>query len=136
MKTFFLASALAIASTTIWAQTPPAMPSPQATESAVQKMQDQDTKPKLNPQDRAMRMAQRLTTKLGLSAEQSTQVQTVLLEQFTKLDQLRQQHQARAQAKAIKQETDAKLQQILGPEKYAKMQAMRQEQRQKRGMDK
>jgi hypothetical protein len=111
-------------------QVPPPPPAP--TQSAASATGNTG-KPKLNPADRAAKTADRLGKKLGLTQQQHDDVYQVLMAQYKQVEVIKEQNSAKAQIKAIRDDSEAKLKQILGADKYAQWQAMREQHKGNKG---
>ncbi|MDJ1469184.1 hypothetical protein QNI19_31765 [Cytophagaceae bacterium DM2B3-1] len=85
------------------------------------------------PEQRAEMQTKRLTKEITLTADQQTQVKSILLNRAVKVDSLRadqtmDKSQRMQQLKAIKDEGDASIQKVLSPEQYKKYLDLQEEQ--------
>ncbi|MCS6820700.1 MAG: hypothetical protein NZ551_02425 [Microscillaceae bacterium] len=93
----------------------------------------------LTPEQKAEKQAKNLTKKLGLSADQTTKVQAIILEKIKKSEEIRQQRQSKqidgrtaAQRQmALAQERDNEIMTLLNPNQQAKFKDLREKQKQK-----
>ena len=85
---------------------------------------------------RAKKTAQRMTTALSLDPAQTEQVEAILLSQFQRLDELKASGNMKGGARQIRQEADKAIEGVVGADKYAQWQKIRQEQKEARKADK
>ncbi|UUF16513.1 MULTISPECIES: hypothetical protein [Flavobacterium] len=115
--------------------------------------QDADQKPareqreRLTPEQRNEKQLQKLTTELGLDANQQTQVKQLLAERSAKAEKLRETREARKDSdvkptdaereafknelKAEKEANEAKMKAILTADQYTKWQSLREKNKEK-----
>lgn len=115
--------------------------------------QDADQKPareqreRLTPEQRNEKQLQKLTTELGLDANQQTQVKQLLAERSAKAEKLRETREARKDSdvkptdaekeafknelKAEKEGNEAKMKAILTADQYTKWQSLREKNKEK-----
>jgi Spy/CpxP family protein refolding chaperone len=78
--------------------------------------------------------ADKVATELGLSADQKAKWEAAMKAQFEQMKAIREDasltpEQKREKARAVREETDKGIKEILTPEQYAKLQKMRQDRR-------
>jgi len=86
------------------------------------------------PQQRAQEKTQRLTSELSLTADQSTKVQNIFLQQETQAAAIKSKYASsddksgmRAEMKPIHEQTDNSLKQVLTADQYTKYQAIKEQ---------
>ncbi len=81
---------------------------------------------------RAKNTAQRMATSLSLTGAQAEQVEAILLSQFQRMDELKASGNMKGGARQIRQEADKAIEGVIGADKYAQWQKIRQEQKEAR----
>lgn len=81
---------------------------------------------------RAKKTAQRMATSLSLTGAQAEQVEAILLSQFQRVDELKASGDKKGTARQIRQEADKAIEGVIGADKYAQWQKIRQEQKEAR----
>jgi protein CpxP len=97
--------------------------------------------PKKTPEQRADNFANKAEKDLGLSAEQKTKVRDLALTRAKKMDELRTKYKGKEgdkqvwkdERKKVRDEFHAGMKQVLSPEQYAKWEAQRKKQAEKKG---
>ena len=84
------------------------------------------------PEERAQAMTDRMSTRLGLSADQKAKVQALNLEKARKMSAIQEKRaterkQAHEEAKAYRQDWDNQLKTILSTDQYAELQKQKAE---------
>jgi len=92
------------------------------------------------PQQKAQEKTQRLTGELSLTADQSTKVQTIFLQQETQAATIRSKYASaddksgmRAEMKPIHEQTDNSLKQVLTADQYTKYQTIKEQHKSEHG---
>lgn len=123
-KLLWAVAALALSLTAAQAQEAKTV-APTQTEQAAPKKMVRD------PQVRAKKMAEKISTQFNLNSGQSEQVYVLFLDQFKQIDALRDAGEAKGKARIIREQTDTKLKAILGAENFERYQQMRKEMKEK-----